>query len=688
MATVISMNPSIKAQRAFIEQDLVVQEIRRGKLLYKLLGVFLLLSIGPLLVAGYQLIRVGDNYIQKQIIGVKLGIAQKVASNVESYIEDKKNALQIVHKSSDFLSMNPRRQSEILSNVMNAYPMFMHMAVVDLDGREIASVNRLDHASRRDSRREEKQALKLIKSLGDYIGPVTRSPEGYPQMTLAVPIERIPARPIGVLIGVVNLIDLSSLIKDLVIDKRGYVYIVDMQEKHLVAHPDVHTLLSSEPPPEVRAAALAPEENDSGAIEFTDQSKHRFLATFATVRKLNWRVFVQQPTEEAYAASQEMRSEIFKVLVLVIMITLAFGIFISQAIVGRVRTLQQAMEKVGEGNFNVPEVPTSNDEFGSLTEKFLWMASSLKDKTFKLLSAQKELQKWNSELERRVQERTHDLKEAQEQLIAQEKLAALGQMASVVGHELRNPLAVMNNAVYLLKTKLTAKLSSPGASLNRHPLRPQAGDPSKSDKTLDSPPTTAGNDNNNNMTTGDDALDPKILKHLHTIESEIGKSNSIIRDVLDFARNRALNLAPQKVDELLEQALERIQPPPNVTIKKHLGLGDSQVPVDEDELRQVLVNLMENACQAMTSGGTLTVGTKSHADMVEILIADTGCGIPQAHLNKIFAPFFTTKSRGTGLGLAVVKKVIDRHQGVMEVESKVGEGTTFHIRLPVGGPRV
>ena len=77
MATVISMNPSIKAQRAFIEQDLVVQEIRRGKLLYKLLGVFLLLSIGPLLVAGYQLIRVGDNYIQKQIIGVKLGIAQK-----------------------------------------------------------------------------------------------------------------------------------------------------------------------------------------------------------------------------------------------------------------------------------------------------------------------------------------------------------------------------------------------------------------------------------------------------------------------------------------------------------------------------------------------------------------------------------------------------------------------------------
>src|SRR4029077_11512207 len=124
---------------------------------------------------------------------------------------------------------------------------FMHMAVMNLDGREISSVNRLGRGSSGPIFREEKQALKLIKSLGDYIGPVSRSPEGYPQMTLGVPIESIPGRPIGVLIGVVNLIDLSSLIKDLVIDKKGYVYIVDMGQRHLVAHPDIATLLSSDP---------------------------------------------------------------------------------------------------------------------------------------------------------------------------------------------------------------------------------------------------------------------------------------------------------------------------------------------------------------------------------------------------------------------------------------------------------
>jgi signal transduction histidine kinase len=677
MATqAIFMEPTAIMTKVVLDAQFATGEVRRGKLLYKLLLIFLPLSLVPLLVAGFQLIRVGDNYIQKQIIGVKLGIAQKVASNVDSYLEDKINTLQIVHKSSDFITMNPPRQTEIMSNVMNAYPMFMRMAVVDINGREVASVNRMGRAPRSEVVEEEREALRMIKSLGNYIGPVSRSPEGYPQMALAVPIERIPGRPMGALLGVVNLIDLTSIIRDLVIDKKGYVYIVDIGKKQLVAHPDVQTLLSVEPPPEVRAAALAPEENASGAMEFTDQSKNRFLATYAKVpRWVNWRVFVQQPTAEAYASSKQMRSEIFKLLVGVIFVTVILGVAISQAIVKRVHTLQQAMEQVGEGNFDVPDVPTSNDEFGSLTEKFLWMAGSLKDKTVRLLSAQRELQKWNTELEQRVQERTRDLKDAQDQLIAQEKLAALGQMASVVGHELRNPLAVMNNSVYFLRTKL---LMDPLA-------RREAGEgvaevatgEGKAAEVPSSQPSPI-------LRTGEGELDAKVEKHLKIIESEIVKANTIIRDILDFARNRALNLSAQKVDELVEKAMERIQRPDNVTLKKDLQLKDLAVMVDEDELRQVLVNLMENACQAMTSGGALFVGTKAHqGGDVEIQIADTGCGIPEEHLKKIFAPFFTTKSRGTGLGLAVVKKVVERHHGTIEVVSKVGEGTTFHIRLPM-----
>jgi signal transduction histidine kinase len=259
----------------------------------------------------------------------------------------------------------------------------------------------------------------------------------------------------------------------------------------------------------------------------------------------------------------------------------------------------------------------------------------------------------------------------------------------------------MNNSVYFLTTKL--KFPSPLVGEGRTPEA--AGDGGNTSGLVPPPSSspTGGEEN---------TLDPKILKHLNIIESEIGKSNTIIRDVLDFSRSRALKLSAQKVDELVEKAIERIQFPPNVGHKQDLQLGEIQVPLDEDEIRQVLVNLMENACQAMTSGGTLVVGTRAynssspagsgggamdprqgHSGMtaeewVEITIADTGCGIPQEHLNKIFAPFFTTKSRGTGLGLAVVKKIIERHQGTISVQSKIGEGTAFHIRLPLRGPHV
>jgi len=615
----------------------------RGRLLHKLLIIFLSLSIIPLLLAGYQLIHVGETHIQTQVIQVKTAIAQKIASSVVSYLDDKRNVLQIIQKSNDFLTMNPRRQNDILTNVMQAYPVFMQMKVVDMDGREITNVRRFATVKPIVSNEaaEISDALRMIRIGQNYSGPVTRSVDGYPQMTLGVPIVA-SERPLGILLGTMILTDLSPLVKDVVIDEKGYAYIVDMASKRLVAHPDVlGTLLRQDTPVEVQAATLAPEDKASGALEFSDQSGHRFLATYATVPSpLNWRVIVQEPVEEAYQASRQMRREILKMLLLVLTLTLIVGYWISHKIVERVQTLQEAMESVGEGNFDVPQVPISNDEFGALTDKFVSMAASLKDKTQRLLGAQQELQHWNTELETRVQSRTRDLKAAQEQIIINEKLAALGEMASVVGHELRNPLAVMNNSVYFLKTKLTAAAGVAG-------------------------------------------LDPKIERYLKMIEGEISKSNTIIRDVLDFARNRALISKPVKFDELVNSAIERIAIPVGVTLKKDLQLGSTEVPIDEDEIRQVLVNLMENACQAMISGGMLTIGTKSYAEFAELVIADTGCGIPKEHLAKIFAPFFTTKSRGTGLGLAVVKKIIDRHQGVLKVDSKIGEGTTFTIRLPM-----
>src|SRR4029077_7295898 len=123
----------------------------------------------------------------------------------------------------------------------------------------------------------------------DYIGPVSHSQDGYPRITIGVPIEHETGRPVGVLLGVVNLVDLSSLVKELRIGKSGYVYIVDMRQRQLTAHPDfvdstkAEEILKTRKPPEVAAALLSPEDKESGAFEFTDQDTHQFLSTYATV---------------------------------------------------------------------------------------------------------------------------------------------------------------------------------------------------------------------------------------------------------------------------------------------------------------------------------------------------------------------------------------------------------------------
>ena len=211
-------------------------------------------------------------------------------------------------------------------------------------------------------------------------------------------------------------------------------------------------------------------------------------------------------------------------------------------------------------------------------------------------------------------------------------------MASVVGHEIRNPLAVINNSIYFIKTKLGAALEG----------------------------------------------DQKIAKHIKIIESEIQQANGIINEILTYSRQRELKPERVGLDAFLEELLSVYPFPPHITVDKQLGAGNPSVDIDTTEMQQALRNLIGNAVEVMPQKGTVRVRTAIAGDgSAAIEVADSGPGIPPDVLDKIFAPFFTTKARGTGLGLAVVRKVIDRHQGRVDVESVVGRGTAFRLYLPV-----
>ena len=213
-------------------------------------------------------------------------------------------------------------------------------------------------------------------------------------------------------------------------------------------------------------------------------------------------------------------------------------------------------------------------------------------------------------------------------------MAAVGQLASGVGHELRNPLGVIKNATYFIKTMVGTE-------------------------------------------------DPKLVKHLNIMEREIGNSNKIISDLLGFSRTRPPAISPQDMNKVVDDALEVVEIPENIKLAKELGADLPNAMTDPDQIRQVFVNLGLNGIQAMSEGGQLKIATRRKDDFLEIEFSDTGGGIPEENLRKLFDPFFTTKARGIGLGLAVTQGIIERHKGAIEVKSRVGKGTTFLLRLPV-----
>ena len=247
--------------------------------------------------------------------------------------------------------------------------------------------------------------------------------------------------------------------------------------------------------------------------------------------------------------------------------------------------------------------------------------------------AEEKIKEYTARLEEMVEERTKDLKDAQEQLVRHEKLAVLGQMAGGVGHELRNPLGVMSNAVYYLNTIL-----------------------SEADETT--------------------------KEYLEIISSEISNADKIVSDLLDFSRVKPAEREEIAFSELVAQVLEKQQAPENVEVTITIPPDLPAVFVDPKKIGQVLVNLVTNAYQAMPDGGRLTVRAREEPDKVSFSITDTGCGISKENMKNIFEPLFTTKAHGIGLGLAVSRSLVEANGGSIQVESEEGKGSTFTLVLP------
>lgn len=325
----------------------------------------------------------------------------------------------------------------------------------------------------------------------------------------------------------------------------------------------------------------------------------------------------------------------------IICFTLILAFFLHRFVTNPVKQLVNGTRKVAQGDLDAEITVRSKDEIGQLAVSFNHMIRDLK-------KANEEIQSWSIGLEKKIEERTKKLYLARAKLIQSEKMASMGILASSVAHEINNPLQGI-----LTYIKLMLKILS------------------------------------------GETIDPRRLedfkRYLQLMGDEIERCGGMVKNLLVFSKQTKLNIEEADINGIIKNSLVLVDNKiklQNVEVGLNLQEKLPSIYCDVKQIQQTLIALLINAIEAMPQGGNIDISTRNLKNReVEIVIADTGEGIPADKIKNIFDPFYTTKeeARSTGLGLFVAYGIIKEHKGTIEALSEPGKGTQFHIRLPVTG---
>ena len=257
--------------------------------------------------------------------------------------------------------------------------------------------------------------------------------------------------------------------------------------------------------------------------------------------------------------------------------------------------------------------------------------------------AEGKIRNLNAELEHRVEDRTTELHDTQKELVRAERLATLGQLSATVSHELRNPLGTISNSLVLVEEKVR------GMKLG-------------------------------------------VKRDIERIARSVSRCDKIIYELLEYARARDLELEPTRIDPWLIEMLDELTVPPDVTVHRKLQAPNTKVAINSERMRRAVLNIYDNACQAMAeepniNGGKrkqkMTIHTKVSKGRLELTISDSGLGMPTEVFDHAFEPLYSTKGFGVGLGLPIVRQIMEQHNGGIKIMSRHGDGTQVVLWLPL-----
>jgi len=251
-----------------------------------------------------------------------------------------------------------------------------------------------------------------------------------------------------------------------------------------------------------------------------------------------------------------------------------------------------------------------------------------------LREAREQLETYADHLEQKVEERTRELRISQEQLLKAQRLAVIGELAGMVGHDLRNPLTSIAGATYYVKKRLVPK------------------------------------------------MDGKIKEMLELIEKNIFYSNKIINDLLDYSRELKLDVTETAPASIMKEVLSLVEIPDSIQLV-NLTKGSPKMKIDVEKTERCFINIINNAIDAMPNGGKLTIECAKVGDKVRFLFSDTGAGMSTETIVQLWTPLFTTKAKGMGFGLPICKRIVEAHGGLISATSVLGKGTTFEVSLPI-----
>lgn len=587
-----------------------------GRLSRRLLGWFLVFSLVPVFVSntiGYlktrQIIgRVVERYLA--------AVAEVESEHVQDRLERHLSALEMVTAGNEFLAAGVLRlEGRAARNDM--VQVASPEAVRRYLGRKLAELRGLDglYLQGADGTvllRVGLPAEARLESAGAP-APFARLPDaadGSARFRLAVPIWSGDA-PVGLLCAVVGRTSLGALL-GIPPHVAGSIesFIVDAQGRPvLVSHPHGRVDYSRRLPGPLATASAG----SSG--QYPDAHGREVVGTVVSVPGLTWRYIMEVPAADALSPLWFLRwlSGVLELLLLAMVVAAAW--FVARGVVAPIRRLVSATRRVAGGDLEARVAVAGTNEIGELSHAFNDMATEL------ALASERVREMHRREIERA------------------QHLATVGELASGVAHEIKNPVMGISNGLDLVKRRI--------------------------------------------------APDAAIEPIMEEMTRQLARIEAAVRDLLTFARPAAPSLAASDANEVVRRAARLVLPQAEragVAIEFRLGSELPELLLDEEQLRQALVNLLLNAVQATASGGRITISTRARPGVLEIQIKDTGRGITPQDLDHIFKPFFTTRHSGTGLGLSISRDIVERHGGRIEVHTRVGRGSSFTVVLAAERP--